>query len=224
MGTKSFRKILLAFLCIAQFSCAQQTETNTKTMNEKVKFESEQKNPNTTSDTATFGMGCFWCSEAIFLQLNGVQSVTSGYSGGQVANPSYKEVCSGLTGHAEVVQVAFNPSVVSYDELLHAFWLAHDPTTLNRQGADAGTQYRSVIFYHNDYQKVLAEKYKKELDGSGAFSAPIVTEISSFKVFYKAEDYHQDYYNQNGNAPYCQIVIAPKLEKFRKVFEGKLKQ
>lgn len=224
INKKSFSKILLALLSITQFSCAQQTETNTKAMYEKVKFESEQKNPNATIDTATFGMGCFWCSEAIFLQLTGVQSVTSGYSGGQVANPTYKEVCSGLTGHAEVVQVAYNPSVVSYDELLHAFWLAHDPTTLNRQGADAGTQYRSVIFYHNDFQKSLAEKYKKELDASGAFSAPIVTEISVFKAFYKAENYHQDYYNLNGSAPYCQIVIAPKVEKFRKVFEGKLKQ
>ncbi len=221
---KNFSKIFFAFLGITQFSCAQQTETNSKAMNEKVKFESEQINPNTVLDTATFGMGCFWCSEAIFLQLNGVQSVTSGYSGGQVLNPSYKEVCSGLTGHAEVVQVAYNPSIVSYDELLHAFWLAHDPTTLNRQGADAGTQYRSVVFYHNDYQKSLAEKYKKELDASGAFASPIVTEISAFETFYKAEDYHQDYYNQNGSAPYCQIVIAPKVEKFRKVFEGKLKQ
>ncbi len=224
MNKKYFSKILFTFLSITQFSCAQQTETKTNAMNEKIKSESDQKNPNETLDTATFGMGCFWCSEAIFLQLNGVQSVTSGYAGGQVANPTYKEVCSGLTGHAEVVQIAYNPAIVSYDELLHAFWLAHDPTTLNRQGGDEGTQYRSVIFYHNDYQKSLAGKYKIELNASGAFTDPVVTEISAFTKFYKAEDYHQDYYNQNGSAPYCQIVIAPKVEKFRKVFEGKLKQ
>ena len=221
---KSFSKILLAFLGITQISCAQKSETNTKAMSEKVSFQSELKNPNATMDTATFGMGCFWCSEAIFLQLQGVESVTSGYSGGQIAKPTYREVCSGLTGHAEVVQVVYNPSVVSFDELLHAFWLAHDPTTLNRQGADEGTQYRSAIFYHSDYQKQLAEKYKKELDASGAFSSPIVTEISPFKAFYKAEDYHQDYFNKNGSASYCQIVIAPKVEKFKKVFDGKLKQ
>ena len=156
--------------------------------------------------------------------MQGVESVASGYSGGQIKKPTYREVCSGLTGHAEVVQVVYNPTIISFDELLHAFWLAHDPTTLNRQGADEGTQYRSVIFYHSDYQKQLAEKYKKDLDASVAFSAPIVTEISPFTAFYKAEDYHQDYYNKNGSASYCQIVIAPKLEKFKKVFDGKLKQ
>ena len=219
---KSFAKLFLSLLSLAQISCAQKTDT--KVMNEKVSFTSELKNPNATNDTATFGMGCFWCSEAIFLQLEGVSAVVSGFSGGQTANPSYREVCSGLTGHAEVVQVIYNPSVVSFDELLHAFWLAHDPTTLNRQGADEGTQYRSVIFYHNDYQKLLAEKYKKDLDSSGAFSSAIVTEISPFTKFYKAEDYHQDYFNNNGNAPYCQMVIAPKVEKFKKVFDGKLKQ
>lgn len=220
---KTFNKILFAFLGLTQVSCAQKSETNTKVMNEKIKFESDKQNPNESIDTATFGMGCFWCSEAIFLQLKGVESVTSGYSGGQVLNPTYKEVCDGTTGHAEVVQVVFKPSIVSFDELLHAFWLAHDPTTLNRQGADVGTQYRSVVFYHNDYQKSLAEKYKKELNESGAFSGTVVTEISAFNKFYKAEDYHQDYYNLNGSASYCQIVIAPKVEKFKKVFEGKLK-
>ena len=217
-------KILFVFIGLTQVSCAQKSETNKKEMNQKVNFESEFINPNETSDTATFGMGCFWCSEAIFLQLKGVKSVTSGYSGGQVSNPTYKEVCGGMTGHAEVVQVAYNPSVVSYDELLHAFWLAHDPTTLNRQGGDEGTQYRSVVFYHNYYQKLLTVKYKKELNESGAFNSSVVTEISAFNKFFKAEDYHQDYFNLNGNAPYCQMVIAPKVEKFKKVFKGKLKQ
>jgi peptide-methionine (S)-S-oxide reductase len=173
---------------------------------------------------ATFGSGCFWCTEAIFQRVNGVEKVESGYSGGRVKNPTYKEVCSGLTGHAEVIQVTYNPSVISYDELLEIFWQTHDPTTLNRQGADVGTQYRSVIFYHTPEQKQLAEQYKIKLDASGAFDRPIVTEISPFTAFYKAEDYHQNYYNLNGSAPYCAYVIQPKLDKFKKVFAGKLKK
>lgn len=174
-------------------------------------------------DTATFGAGCFWCVEAIFQQLDGVVSVVSGYSGGKIANPTYREVCSGLTGHAEVCQIVFNPEEISFDELLKAFWGSHDPTTLNRQGADQGTQYRSVIFYHNENQRLMAEKYKSALNSEKAFDKPVVTEISQFTVFYQAEDYHQDYYNQNVDAPYCTFVIAPKLEKFRKVFKEKLK-
>nr|WP_254090248.1 peptide-methionine (S)-S-oxide reductase MsrA [Dawidia soli] len=173
---------------------------------------------------ATFGSGCFWCTEAVFQNLEGVERVESGYSGGKVKNPTYKEVCSGLTGHAEVIQVYYDPAKVGYDELLEVFWKTHDPTTLNRQGADVGTQYRSAIFYHNDEQKQLAEKYKQELDKSGAFDAPIVTEIAPFEVFYKAEDYHQNYYNLNGSAPYCSFVIQPKVEKFKKVFKDKLKK
>jgi peptide-methionine (S)-S-oxide reductase len=173
---------------------------------------------------ATFGSGCFWCTEAIFQNVEGVLKVESGYSGGKVKNPTYKEVCSGLTGHAEVIQVTYDPNVVTYDELLEIFWKTHDPTTLNRQGADVGTQYRSVIFYHDEMQKELAETYKEKLDKSGAFASPIVTEISPMTVFYKAEDYHQNYYNLNGNAPYCTFVIQPKLEKFKKVFAEKLKQ
>lgn len=173
---------------------------------------------------ATFGSGCFWCTEAIFQQVNGVVKVESGYSGGKVKNPTYKEVCSGLTGHAEVIQLTYDPSKVSYEELLEFFWKSHDPTTLNRQGADTGTQYRSVIFYHNDEQKKLAETYKNKLDASGAFDNPIVTEITPFTEFYKAEDYHQNYYNLNGEAPYCSYVIQPKLEKFKKVFKDKLKK
>ena len=183
----------------------------------------DQKETTKSTDTATFGEGCFWCVEAAFQQLNGVISVSSGYSGGQVKNPSYKEVCTGSTGHAEVCQIVFNPQLISYADLLQVFWATHDPTTLNRQGNDIGTQYRSVIFYHNEDQKQLAEKYKKELDAAGAYSAPIVTEISPYSVFYKAEDYHQNYYNENGEQPYCQIVIKPKLDKFEKVFKAKLK-
>lgn len=176
------------------------------------------------TDTATFGNGCFWCTEAIFQDLDGVIKVTSGYSGGKVANPSYREVCSGLTGHAECLQIIFDPTIISFDELLEVFWKTHDPTTLNRQGNDVGTQYRSVVFYHSEEQKQLAEKYKKELDASGAFGNPIVTEITPFSKFYPAEDYHQQYYNLNGEEPYCRFVIAPKVEKFRKVFKDKLKK
>ena len=175
-------------------------------------------------DTATFATGCFWCTEAIFEQLNGVVKVTSGYSGGQVEKPTYKEVCTGETGHAECVQVLYEPDKISFDELLEVFWQVHDPTTLNRQGADEGTQYRSAIFYHNAAQKEKAEKYKKELDDSGAFSKPIVTEISPATKFYPAEDYHQEYYANNKNTnPYCAVVIRPKLEKFQKVFGKKIK-
>ena len=175
------------------------------------------------TDTATFAAGCFWCVEAVFQELKGVLSVTSGYTGGKIKNPTYREVCSGLTGHAEACQIIFDPAVITYDELLEAFWSSHDPTTLNRQGADQGTQYRSAIFYHNEDQKKLAESYKAKLNTENAFDKPIVTEISPASVFYKAEDYHQNYYDENGNAPYCTFVIAPKLEKFRKVFKDKLK-
>jgi peptide-methionine (S)-S-oxide reductase len=176
------------------------------------------------TDTATFGTGCFWCTEAVFEQLNGVLSVTSGYSGGQVGNPTYKEVCSGETGHAECVQVVYEPDKITFDELLEVFFQVHDPTSLNRQGADVGTQYRSVIFYHTKEQKEKAEFYKKELDKSGAYNKPIVTEIAEFSKFYPAENYHQEYYELNKNTnPYCSVVIRPKLEKFEKVFAKKLK-
>jgi peptide-methionine (S)-S-oxide reductase len=177
-----------------------------------------------TTDTATLGAGCFWCVEAVFQRLNGVKKVISGYTGGHVKNPTYREVCTGTTGHAEVCQIIYDPAVISFDEILKAFWLSHDPTTLNRQGNDIGTQYRSAVFYHNETQKQLAERYKKELDASGAFSAPIVTEISPSTEFYVAEDYHQNYYNQNGDEPYCRFVIQPKVEKFEKVFKDKLKR
>jgi peptide-methionine (S)-S-oxide reductase len=176
------------------------------------------------TDTATFGAGCFWCTEAIFQELKGVLKVTSGYSGGHVANPTYEQVCSKTTGHAEVTQIVYNPEQITFDELLEVFWQTHDPTTLNRQGADEGPQYRSAVFYHSTEQKEKAEHYKKDLNASGAFSAPIVTEISPFKNFYPAEDYHQNFYANNPNYGYCSYVIRPKLDKFQKVFKDKLRR
>lgn len=173
--------------------------------------------------TATFGSGCFWCSEALFQKLKGVTKVVSGYSGGTVKNPSYKEVCTGLTGHAEVIQVTYDPAIVSYKDLLEVFWKTHDPTTLNRQGNDEGTQYRSVIFYHDAEQKKLAEEYKARLDEAKVYSDPVVTEIAAFQTFYPAEDYHQNYYESNPGQGYCKAIIQPKLEKFKKVFHDKVK-
>lgn len=172
---------------------------------------------------ATFGNGCFWCSEAVFQRLNGVTAVRSGYEGGSVVNPSYEQVCTGTTGHAEVIEVTYDPAKIKYDELLEVFWKTHDPTTLNRQGADVGTQYRSVIFYHNDEQKAIAEKYKKALNDTKAFGNPVVTAIDKASPFYVAETYHQNYFNRNGNQPYCKLVILPKLDKMEKVFKAKLK-
>lgn len=217
----NFFKVLF-ILCLSgsTFAACSSTQANDDKTG-KIKMENEQTQ---STDVATFGAGCFWCVEAIFQNLNGVKSVVSGYSGGTIKNPAYKEVCTGRTGHAEVVQVTYDPSKISYDELLEVFWQTHDPTTLNRQGADMGTQYRSVVFYHNDKQKELAEGYKKKLNESGAFDKPVVTEISPFTAFYKAEDAHQDYYNQNQDQPYCTFVIQPKLEKFKKVFKDKLKK
>ncbi|MEM8966983.1 MAG: peptide-methionine (S)-S-oxide reductase MsrA [Bacteroidota bacterium] len=172
---------------------------------------------------ATFGSGCFWCTEAVFQDVEGIESVVSGYSGGHIKNPAYREVCSGRTGHAEVVQITYDPAVISYDELLEIFWKTHDPTTLNRQGADVGTQYRSVVYYHDEEQKQLAEAYKQKLNESGAFTNPIVTEISPLDTFYPAEDYHQNYYKNNPEQGYCSFVIRPKVDKFKQVFSEKLK-
>jgi len=183
--------------------------------------------PATKSDkleTATFGSGCFWCTEAVFQNLKGVESVVSGYSGGEVPNPTYEAVCSGATGHAEVIQVTYDPAVVSFDELLKVFWQTHDPTTPNQQGHDVGTQYRSAVFYHTDEQRKIAEQYKAQLDSSKAFAKPIVTEITKFKNFYPAEKYHQNYFNLNPSQSYCQFVIRPKVEKFKKEFSEKLKE
>jgi peptide-methionine (S)-S-oxide reductase len=207
-------------LAFATSCAAKKKEIMTTPLNET----STENITTATTDTATFGTGCFWCTEAIFQQLEGVEKVTSGYSGGFKDNPSYKEVCSGSTGHAECLRIIYNPQVISYDELLEVFWQVHDPTTLNRQGADIGTQYRSVIFYHNDKQKATAEKYKAALDKSGAWENPIVTTLEPMKKFYSAEDYHQNYYNDNTSQGYCQFVIRPKVEKFEKVFKAKLKK
>ncbi len=202
--------MLLMFACKDGNADRQEIPSKLQSMNDS------------TIQTATFGAGCFWCVEAIFQQLEGVKEARSGYMGGSVKNPTYKEVCSGLTGHAEVCQIDFDPQVISYKELLEAFWMSHDPTTLNQQGADRGTQYRSAVFYHNESQKELATFYKNELEANKVFHGPIVTEISQASVFYLAEDYHQDYFDLNGDQPYCQFVIAPKLEKFRTVFADKL--
>ena len=172
---------------------------------------------------ATFGGGCFWCTEAVFLGVKGVVKVVSGYSGGNVKNPGYREICTGLTGHAEVIQITYDPTIVSFENLLEIFWNTHDPTTLNRQGADEGTQYRSVIFYEDKEQQRVAVQYKVQLEASRIYKAPIVTEISPLINFYLAEDYHQNYFALNQNQGYCQIVIRPKVEKFKKQFGVKLK-
>jgi peptide-methionine (S)-S-oxide reductase len=175
------------------------------------------------SKTAVFAGGCFWCTEAVFSQLKGVKSVVSGYSGGKVANPTYEQVCSGRTGHAECTQITYDPDRVTFAELLEVFWMTHDPTTLNRQGADSGTQYRSAIFYLDEGQKQEALSYKAKLEKEKIWNNPIVTEIVKFEKFYPAEDYHQEYYENNPNQGYCRIVITPKVDKFRKIFKDKLK-
>lgn len=172
--------------------------------------------------TITLGSGCFWCIEAIYQELKGVKSVTSGYSGGHQINPTYREVCNGTTGHAEVIQIEYDDTEIGFRELMEVFFRTHDPTTLNRQGADVGTQYRSVIFYHSENQKEEAEILIKELNQSGAYSSPIITEISPFETFYEAEEYHKNYFKNHPEESYCNLVIRPKVEKFRKVFENKL--
>jgi peptide-methionine (S)-S-oxide reductase len=178
---------------------------------------------NTRKETATLGGGCFWCLEAVFEQVRGVERVESGYAGGEVPNPTYQQVCTGTTGHAEVVRVTFDPSVVSFRELLDVFFGTHDPTTLNRQGADVGTQYRSAIFHHSPEQKQIAEQAVAELNAAGIWDRPIVTEVMPFREFYKAEDYHQGYFRANPGQGYCQAVVAPKVAKFRKQFAARLK-
>jgi len=184
---------------------------------------SDPTNSSVDFEEATFGAGCFWCAEAIFERLKGVDEVVSGYSGGHVENPTYKDVCAGTTGHAEVVQVTYDPAVISFEELLEVFWKTHDPTTPNRQGPDIGPQYRSAVFFHDQRQRHLAEDYKRRLEDSNAFDAPIVTEISPLEKFYPADEYHQGYYGQNQRQPYCSRIIRPKLEKFETVFRNKLK-
>lgn len=224
---KPFQLIPILLGSLLQLTaCAQHDDhfKDTKTFQQMNNTHAPETGNQHHLDTATFGAGCFWCTEAQFQQLEGVEKVVSGYEGGHVANPTYKEVCSGTTGHAEVCDIYYDPSKISYDELLAAFWTSHDPTQLNRQGNDVGTQYRSAIFYHNEAQKKTAEAYKDKLNAEKAWDKPVVTEIVPAGPFYKAEDYHQDYYNQNGSAPYCTFVVGPKVEKFKKVFAGKLKK
>jgi peptide-methionine (S)-S-oxide reductase len=180
--------------------------------------------PGNVKEIATLAGGCFWCLEAVFADLRGVEKVESGYSGGATDNPTYGQVCSGTTGHAEVVQVTFDPKLISFKEILEIFFVIHDPTTINRQGADAGTQYRSAIYFHTPEQKMITEQVIKEINASGIWNAPIVSEVAPVRVFYKAEDYHQEYYKNNPEQMYCQLVIAPKVSKFRKQFTDRLKK
>ena len=201
--------VIFIFALAANFAVCQGTKT---------------KPMSTNLQTATFGSGCFWCTEAVFLDVKGVKEVASGYMGGQIKNPTYEQVCTGTTGHAEVIHLMYDDRQVSYENLLEIFWNTHDPTTLNRQGADVGTQYRSVVFYHSEEQKKIAEQYKKQLGESKVFKNTIVTEIVAAGEFYKAENYHQNYYALNPNQGYCQFVIRPKVEKFRKQFAEKLKK
>ena len=175
------------------------------------------------NETATFAGGCFWCTEAVFKRLEGVDSVVSGYTGGERGNPSYEQVSTGATGHAEAIQIQFDPNIISYDKLLDVFFATHDPTTLNQQGADIGTQYRSAIFYHSAKQKSAAEKKISNLEKGGKYSDPIVTELTPFSNFYQAEDYHKDYYDKNNSAPYCKLVIDPKIQKLMKGFKEEIK-
>jgi peptide-methionine (S)-S-oxide reductase len=216
---------LLALLpALSLSACAQSSNQQTSSKQKtKVMHTTNAAATEAGLEKATFGTGCFWCTEAMFESLDGVKEAVSGYEGGTKAAPTYKEVCTGNTGHAECVEVTYDPKKVTYAELLQAFFRSHDPTSLNRQGADVGTQYRSVIFYHNDEQKQLAEQVKKELNAAGAYDKPIVTEITPAQEFYVAEDYHQNYYANNPEQGYCAFVIAPKLDKFRKVFKDKLK-
>jgi len=208
-----YSQVILIIFTFASVEASSQNESNpTKQMAE-----------NNGLKLATFGAGCFWCVEAIFQRIEGVEKVISGYAGGHIKNPSYKEVCQGTTGHAEVCQLSYDPAKVSFEELLEVFWQTHDPTTLNKQGNDVGTQYRSVVFFHNDVQKKLAEKYKDKLIAAKVFDNPIVTEINAYDKLYIAENYHQNYFNDNGSQPYCSFVIQPKIEKFKKVFKDKLK-
>jgi peptide-methionine (S)-S-oxide reductase len=184
----------------------------------------KETKPMEENEISTLGAGCFWCVEAVFQRLDGVIKVESGYMGGKSANPTYKDVCTGTTGHAEVCQITYNSTKITFEEILEIFWKTHDPTTLNRQGNDVGTQYRSAIFYHNDKQKEISQKYIKDLNSSGVFDHPVVTTIEAASKFYVAENYHQDYFNLNGSQPYCQFVVKPKVEKFEKVFKDRLKK
>jgi peptide-methionine (S)-S-oxide reductase len=210
---KTIIQLILPILFVAVTSCNSPAEKKQEIMD---------SNMNNNFEYATLGGGCFWCIEAVFSEVRGINAAISGYSGGTIKNPTYREVTSGRTGHAEVVQLQFDPEVISYRDILTIFFHLHDPTTLNRQGADVGTQYRSVIFYHNDEQEKVAREVFEEIDRSDLWDDPLVTEISPIQEFYRAEDYHQDYYANNPNQPYCTFVISPKMSKLRKLFKDKL--
>lgn len=216
-------KFIITVLSVFSFIACNQAQPAVK---DKKKQSSHKQNKymNANLEVATFGGGCYWCMEAIFQRLDGVEKVESGFSGGQVKNPTYREVCTGATGHAEVIQISFDTTKVSFAELLKIFFTMHDPTTLNRQGNDVGTQYRSAVFYHNEEQKNATEEIISALNKAHAYPSPIVTEVTKFDVFYKAEDYHQNYYNENSGEGYCRYVIQPKVEKFEKVFKDRLKK
>jgi peptide-methionine (S)-S-oxide reductase len=215
--------LVLASACNGQVSSSESQKTS-KAAKEVGKKTMDKKVEKNDVQMATFAAGCFWCVEAVFQQLEGVEKVVSGYSGGTLDNPTYEEVCTGTTGHAEACQITYDPRKISYDELLEVFWKTHDPTTTNRQGSDVGTQYRSVVFYHNEEQKRLAEGYKAKLEAERIWTRPIVTEIVRFEKFWPAEGYHQNYFNNNPGKGYCMLVINPKIEKFRKVFKDRLKK
>lgn len=212
--------ILNLGIMLTIFSCGS-SPSQSSDMKSTILPSEDRQNQN--RETATFGAGCFWCVEAPFLQIKGVEEVVSGYMGGTVPHPTYEQVCTGETGHAEVCQITYDPDQISYTELLEIFWTIHDPTQLNRQGQDIGTQYRSAVFFHDNTQKQLAESYKEKLNQANAYDAPIVTEITPASTFYKAEDYHQNYYNENPNQPFCRLVVRPKVEKVKEVFMDKLK-
>jgi peptide-methionine (S)-S-oxide reductase len=215
--------ILALILALLAAGCGRSQGAASSAESFQGKGKVKDMNQNAKTKQATFGSGCFWCTEAVFKRLKGVESIVSGYSGGHVDNPTYEQVCSGSTGHAESIQIQYDPGLISYDALLEIFWKMHDPTTLNRQGNDVGTQYRSVIFYHDEEQKKLAEFYKKKLDDEKIWPRPIVTEIVPYKKFWSAEDYHQNYYENNPSKGYCTLVITPKIEKFKAIFKDKLK-
>jgi peptide-methionine (S)-S-oxide reductase len=219
MITKKMSTLLLSFSTLLLSCAAKESKTEKITVNNMTEIPTGVK-----TDTADFGEGCFWCTEAFFQRLDGVLKVVSGYGGGHVENPTYEQVCDKNTGHIELARIIYDPSKITFDELLEVFWKTHDPTTMDQQGNDVGPQYRSAIFYHNAEQKEKAEKYKAALDKSGSWNKPIVTVIEPFKNFYPAENYHQNYYNDNQNQGYCRFVIRPKLEKFEKVFKDKLKK
>jgi len=216
-------RILFSFLSFLFFiGCNQAQQSSAKT--KKLNSSSNNQTMSTSTAMATLGGGCYWCLEAVFQRMDGVEKVVSGFSGGQVMDPTYNEVCSGKTGHAEVIQITFDTSKVSFTDILKVFFTMHDPTTLNRQGNDIGTQYRSVIFYNDAEQQQTAQGIIAELNASGAYESAVVTQVAPFDIFYKADDYHQNYYNDNKTQPYCAYVIQPKIEKFEKVFKDRLKK